>query len=141
MNTEQALVEYARRSHENAERTTNAALRMEQVAGRLEREHNTLRSELQTTRKEMHEGFEALNAAVMQPIRQLAKTKFNPTDTGSHFLVPAQDLDAMLAKERQREDAATWRSTKRRARQLILAAAVGSATFGGEHLLKWLLHW
>lgn len=134
MNTDvTALVEYARRSHDNAERTANAALRMEQTAGRMERE-------IVEVRRDVRQLTEVVGVLTTPP-KPRKPGKFSPTDTGSHFLVPAQDLDALLAQERLREDAATYRSVKRRARQLIVAAAVGSATFGGEHLVKWLLHW
>jgi len=134
MNDTAALVEYARRSHDNAERTANAALRMEQTAARMERE-------LGEVRRDIRKLTEVVGVLTVAPKpRHISKSKFNPSDTGSHFMVPAEDLDELLEKRQQREDATAYRRLWKRVRVLVLALGTGAATLGGEQLVKWLLH-
>ena len=139
-----ALVEYARRSHENAERTANAALRMEQAFGRMEREIGEQRRSIDKLNREMRAGFEALNSAIMVPQRRelhsITEEDFQFSDTGTHAKVTRETVRKILRQDEVNADAKKWRALWRKVRSFVFLAIGGAATMAGEQLLKHLLH-
>lgn len=136
--------EAAQRSARSARDTQASAMRVELVAGRVERELTDVRREQREIRKDMRQGFEALNAVLLTPPQPRAPSApnlpdFEMSDTGTHALVPADVLDDLLDKRAQREDAQAYRRIGKRLRLLLIAAATGAATLGGEQLLRFVL--
>ena len=129
--------EIAGRAESKAEVAVNSSLRVSQMVAKVDREVTEIR-------REMNDGFSEL-ASELRSLKSLpnrlpsmSKDDFETTQTGSHFIVPADQLDDMLDRRKDRDDAAHWRGTKRRLRQLAIAVFVGVATFLGEHVVKWL---
>lgn len=101
-----AVVEFARRSHEAAEKAANSAFRAEQSASRQEREISELR-------REMRQGFEALNAVIMAPQRRelhsVTEEDFEVSDTGTHATVTIDTVEKILRRKAMNTDAKRWR--------------------------------
>jgi hypothetical protein len=97
--------------------------------------------EISEVRREVRKLTEIVGAMTTAPAqhRKASKSQFNPTDTGSHFLVPTEQLDDLLEQRKQREDATSYRRLWRRVRGLVIAIASGAAAIGGEQLVKFLI--
>lgn len=106
-NTESALVEFARRSHEAAEKAAGHALRADQTVARMERE-------LGEIRRDMRHGFEALNAALLRDADTRQHTAITEEDwedspTGNHKRMSKRKWEQWQREREMSADAKRWR--------------------------------
>jgi len=107
-NTEQALVEYARRSHENAEKAANAAMRVEAS-------HERMQRDITEMRRDMRHGFEALNAALLRDAEtrpahtSLIEEDWEDSPTGNHKRVSKRVFDSWQRENEISAAARRWR--------------------------------
>lgn len=109
---------------QKAQTATNAAMESKQAVSLIEREVGELRTEMNDGFAELTKEIRTLKRAPLSPSRNT----FSPTDTGSHFIVPADEIDNLLDQR-----------TGKRVRTMALAIGTGAATLGGEQLVKFLL--
>jgi hypothetical protein len=116
-----ALVEYARRSHEAAEATAEAALRVEHA-------HALMQRELSDMRREMRLGFEALSAAVSQaPARVhtiLTDEDWEDSPTGTHRQVTKRTWEKWEREKNLSADAKRWRKVLKVAGRVAMAVGL-----------------
>lgn len=116
-NTESALVEYARRSHENAEKASNAALRIEAAYEKTVRE-------LSEIRRDMRHGFEALNSAILVQQPRIDANDWEDSPTGQHKRVPKRVFDQWARERELSADGRRWRKALNASGKIALALAL-----------------
>lgn len=115
-----AVIEYARRSHENAERAANAAMRVEAA-------HERMQRELSELRRDMRHGFEALNAALLRDAEirpahvSLTEEDWEDSPTGTHKMVSRKTFDAWQRARETSADARKWRKVLNTSGKIALA--------------------
>lgn len=125
-----AVVEYARRSHENAEKASNAALRIEAMYEKTQRE-------LSEIRRDMRHGFEALHALIGQTRADhmsIIEEDWEDSPTGTHKMVSRKTFDAWQRQRETRTNAKRWVKAVATAGKIALALALV--------VLGWVIrHW
>ena len=116
--TEAALIDYARRSAENAKRAEDYALQAQQTTSRMERE-------LSEIRREMRLGFEALSAAVT-PQRHtiLEHEDWEDSPTGTHKMVSKSTWERWERERDMKADAKKWQKALQTSGKIALAIAL-----------------
>lgn len=114
-----AVIEYARRSHENAERAANAAMRVEAA-------HERMQRELSELRRDMRHGFEALNAALLRDADTRQHTAITEEDwedspTGNHKRMSKRKWEQWQREREMSTDAKRWRKVINTSGKIALA--------------------
>ena len=125
--------EYAYQAKQSAHRAEDAALSAQQSV-------SMLHTEVQELRKEMLRGFRELSGALeLHRTPKLSRSDFNPSDTGSHFIVARETVEVLLEERETKEAAAAWRGTlgvvRRVAIGFALALSAGLAGYLVRHFL------
>lgn len=116
-NHEAALVEYARRSYDNAEKAANAALRIEAAYERTQRE-------LEEIRRDMRHGFEALNSAILVQQPRIVADDWEDSPTGTHKRVPKRVFEQWARERELSVDGRRWRKALNVSGKIALALAL-----------------
>lgn len=128
--TEAALVEYARRSHESAEKAATHALKVEQIAGRLERE-------LVEVRRDIRQLSEVVSASLQQPRQHtvLSSEDWEDSPTGTHKMVSKRTFERWSRERELSEDAKKWRKVLNTSGKIALAIVLVVVGWLVRHLM------